>query len=299
MLKNHVLPTLGWLPIDEISRRDVLELHHTISQKHPVQANRVVALLSKIFSLACLWELRGDNPARVPKHPETRRETFLNGEQLADLGKALRAAEVAGSESPYAIAAIRLLLFTGCRRNEILTPSWEEVDFEYGLLRLSDSKTGARVVQLIAPAMEILAALRAREDRHSESRWVIQGRRKGQRLVGIHRPWGRLRTAAGLSNLRLHDLRHTHASVAAQRGESLIVIGSLLGHRVPATTARYAHLSDDPRRLASERTAADLQAALDGGGSEGGDAAAVDHLSARRRSDVRAATARDPIEIPA
>ncbi len=196
----------------------------------------------------------------------------------------LRAAEKEGTESPYAIAAVRLLLFTGCRRSEILTLTWDEVDFEHGLLRLSDSKTGARVVQLNAPALEVLAGLERREDRHSGSPWVIQGRRKGQRLVGVHRPWGRLRTEAGLSQVRLHDLRHTHASVAAQRGESLIVIGSLLGHRVPATTARYAHLSDDPRRLASERTAAHLRAALDGSCEEERTAAPVGDLTDRRQA---------------
>lgn len=264
MLKNHVRPRLGRLKLSHVTRRDVLETHRAISQTAPVQANRVLALVARMFNLAILWDLRADNPATgVLRNPEKRRETFLSGEQLAALGKALREAEETGTESVYAIAAIRLLLFTGCRRDEILTLTWDEVDFERGVLKLEDSKTGARVVQLNAPAIAILAALQARDDRDAESSWVIRGRHTGKRLVGIHRPWERIRDAAGLSGVRLHDLRHTHASVAAQRGESLVVIGSLLGHRVPATTARYAHLSDDPRRVASERTASDIAAAMD------------------------------------
>jgi integrase len=250
--------------VSTITRRDVLELHREISRKYPIGANRVLALVSKMFSLAVLWELRSDNPAtKIPKNPENRREVFLSSTDLAALGKTLREAEVTQSESIYAVAAIRLLLFTGCRRNEILGLRWSEVDFEHGVLHLSDSKTGGRIVQLNPPALKILARLSDHERRDSESPLVIQGRCGGTRQLAIQPPWQRIRESAGLDGVRLHDLRHTHASVAAQRGESLIVIGSLLGHRAPATTARYAHLSDDPRRAASERTAADISAALD------------------------------------
>lgn len=263
-LNRYVLPRLGSLRVSAVTRRDVLELHREISQKYPIAANRVLALVSKMFSLAVLWELRRDNPAtKIPKNPENRRETFLGSSDLAGLGRALRDAEVSQSESIYAIAAIRLLLFTGCRRNEILGLRWSEVDFEYGVLRLSDSKTGRRIVQLNTPALGVLARLRDDDQRDPESPLVIKGAFGGTRQLAIQPPWQRMRESAGLEAVRLHDLRHTHASVAAQRGESLIVIGSLLGHRAPATTARYAHLSDDPRRAASERTAADISAAME------------------------------------
>ncbi len=263
-LDRYVLPRLGSLRVSAVRRRDVIDLHREISRKYPIGANRVLALVSKMFSLAVLWELRSDNPAtKIPKNPENRREVFLSSADLAGLGKVLREAETAQSESIYAVAAIRLLLFTGCRRNEILGLRWPEVDFEHGVLRLSDSKTGSRIVQLNAPALKILVHLRNHQQRDLESPLVIQGKFGGTRQLAIQPPWQRIRESAGLGGVRLHDLRHTHASVAAQRGESLIVIGSLLGHRAPATTARYAHLSDDPRRAASERTAADISAAMD------------------------------------
>jgi len=263
-LDRYVLPRLGSMRVSEVSRRDILELHSQIGRKYPIAANRVLALVSKMFSLAVLWEMRIDNPAtRIPKNPENRRERFLSSAELAALGKALREVEVDESESMYAVAAIRLLLLTGCRRNEILGLRWSEVDFEYGVLRLSDSKTGRRIVQLNAPALGVLARLRDDDQRDPESPLVIKGAFGGTRQLAIQPPWQRMRESAGLEAVRLHDLRHTHASVAAQRGESLIVIGSLLGHRAPATTARYAHLSDEPRRAASERTAADISAAME------------------------------------
>jgi integrase len=259
-----VLPRLGSMRVSEVSRRDVHDLHRQISRKYPIAANRVLALVSKMFSLAVLWEMRIDNPAtRIPKNPENRRERFLSSAELAALGKALREASSDQGESAYAVAAIRLLLFTGCRRNEILSLKWDEVDFEHGVLRLPDSKTGRRVVQLNAPALEILANLHDSPQREQRCRLVIQGANRDKHQLSLQEPWARIRDSADLDGVRLHDLRHTHASVAAQRGESLIVIGSLLGHRAPATTARYAHLSDDPRRAASERTATDIETAMD------------------------------------
>ncbi len=166
-------------------------------------------------------------------------------------------AEKEGSENPYAIAAIRLLVFTGCRRDEILASRWEWIDFERGSLNLPDSKTGAKHVPLNPPALEVLRQL----PHVAGNPYVIVGAKEGQRWVNLRKAWVRLRDRAGLEpivlhngkiqHVRLHDLRHTYASLLASGGASLPMIGKLLGHTQPITTARYAHLADDPVRRAT------------------------------------------------
>jgi integrase len=141
-----------------------------------------------------------------------------------------------------------LLALTGARLSEILTLRWENVDLENACLRLSDSKTGQKSIYLNAPALEILNSLPQLDDNPH----VIAGERVGAHLVNLQKPWRRIRKAAGLENVRIHDLRHSFASVAAASGQSLYVIGSLLGHSQPQTTSRYAHLSADPLRAAND-----------------------------------------------
>jgi integrase len=158
------------------------------------------------------------------------------------------------------VAAIRLLVFTGARRNEILTLKWEHVDFERACLRLPDSKTGAKTVHLNAPALELLWAL----PRIEGNAHVIPGERLGAHLVNIEKPWRRIRSRAALDGLRLHDLRHSFASFAAGAGHSLPIIGALLGHTQAATTARYAHLAAHPLKQASERIGRDIATAMKG-----------------------------------
>ena len=161
------------------------------------------------------------------------------------------------------IAAIRLLIFTGARRNEILTLRWEHVSEEHGCLMLPDSKTGRKAVHLNPPALDVLHAL----PRLEGNPYVICGEKAGQHLVNLEKPWRRIRKAAKLDDVRLHDLRHSFASVAASGGQSLIVIGKMLGHSQPATTARYAHLADDPVKAASDAVGRHIAAAMDGGTS--------------------------------
>jgi integrase len=175
----------------------------------------------------------------------------------------LRQAEKDKSCSPWVIAAIRLLIFTGARRNEILTLRWEHVSKEHGCLMLPDSKTGRKAVRLNPPALDVLDAL----PRLEGNPYVICGEKAGQHLVNLEKPWRRIRKAAKLEDVRLHDLRHSFASVAASGGQSLIVIGKMLGHSQPATTARYAHLADDPVKAASDAVGRHIAAAMDGGTS--------------------------------
>jgi integrase len=234
----------------EITRPDIARLHLALRHK-PYQANRLLALLSKFFNWCERHGYRpdGSNPCRhIEKYRERRRERFLSPQELARLGEALAEAEQNESASQFVIAAIRLLILTGARLSEILTLQWPHVEFEHSLLRLPDSKTGQKVVYLNAPALQVLTEL----PRIEGNPFVICGKLAGARLINLQKPWRRIRKAAGLADVRIHDLRHSFASVAAGSGQSLPVIGALLGHSQPQTTARYAHLSADPLRTASD-----------------------------------------------
>lgn len=264
-LRKHVLPTLGRRKVTEITRADVARLHAAMKDR-PTAANRCLALLSKMFNLAEKWGYRPDatNPTRhVDKYPERRIERFLSEAELARLGEVLDGAERAG-EHPSVVAAIRLLIFTGCRRNEILTLEWEHVDFDRRCLWLPDSKTGAQMVPLGAPAIELLSGL----PRIEGNPYVLPGGVPGRHYVALEKAWRRLRGSAALDDVRLHDLRHSFASTGACTGESLVLIGALLGHSNPATTARYAHLSSDPLKAAADRISGRIARAMRGNPGE-------------------------------
>ncbi len=260
-LKNHILPQLGALRVHAVTRGDIARFHAGLRSK-PIAANRCMALLSNMFSLAEYWNIRpdGSNPTRhVGKYPERAVERFLSTAELGRLGAALDQGVELG-EHPSAIAAVRLLLATGCRKNEILTLKWEHVDFERGCLQLPQTKTGPRKVTLSAWAMEFLATL-AIVDKNP---YVLPGNVPGQHFVALDRAWQRLRHRAGLPDVRVHDLRHSYGAIGAGLGQSLLLIGKQLGHRRAATTQRYAHLDDAPVRAAADMIAGYLTAALDG-----------------------------------
>jgi len=261
-LERLALPSLGHLSVIEISRADVARLHHSLRDT-PYQANRVLAVLSKMLAWAEKMGYRpdGTNPCRhVERYPEHKHERFLSDAEMAQLADALTKSERNGSESPYALAAIRLLFFTGARLREILTLQWSDVDFDKAMLRLPDSKTGSKLIYLSAPALETLSAIPKLEG----NPYVICGRKPGSHWVALQRPWRRIRERAGLNDVRIHDLRHNFGAVAASGGLSLPIIGRLLGHNQPATTARYAHLSADPVRAANEAIGSHIAAAMRG-----------------------------------
>ena len=261
----YIVPRLGRRPVGDLMRQDIAKLHHELGDT-PYQANRTLALLSKFFGWAEKHGLRpdGSNPCRhVEKYREGRRERFLSQAELARLGDALREAEQDKTCSSWIIAAIRLLALTGMRRNEILTLRWEYVSEEHESLFLPDSKTGRKAVHLSPPALALLQAI----PRLEGNPYVICGERPGRHLVNIEKPWRRIRAAAKLDDVRLHDLRHSFASVAASGGQSLVVIGKLLGHSQPATTARYAHLADDPVKAASDAVGRHIASAMESGTS--------------------------------
>ncbi|MYF69992.1 MAG: site-specific integrase [Proteobacteria bacterium] len=187
-----------------------------------------------------------------------KHERFLTREELHRLGEALRVAPAERLASVHAAAAIRLLVLTGCRRNEILCLRWDDLNFDAGEMRLPDSKTGARTVPMASAAADVLKGL----PRTPDSPWVFPGKKKGTRLVNLNDSWDRVRRRAGLDGVRLHDLRHTFASRALALGEGLPMIGDLLGHRTVNTTARYAHLARDSVRDSSAKIAADIGARI-------------------------------------
>ena len=252
-IRQHVLPRLGSRRVAEVTRADVASLHNAL-RATPFAANRTLGIVSAMFSAAELWGLRpqGSNPCRyVKRFRERKRERFLSDAEYRRLGAALREAESTGAVAAPAVAAIRLLMLTGCRLSEIMNLRWEHVALEARELRLPDSKTGAKVVHLGESAIAMLRGIARREG----NPWVIAGRRPGTRIASLHYPWGRIRRLAGLDDVRIHDLRHSFASGGLLVGEGLTMIGRLLGHSEVKTTARYAHLADDPVKAAADRIA--------------------------------------------
>ena len=260
LLHGHILPALGRIPAAALERTHVVEFHHELSGR-PVTANKAIKVLSHMYRLGEGWGLvpEGCNPCRsVEKYRERPRERFLTDAEFSRLGRVLDEAVDDGTASPMAVTAIRLLMLTGCRKSEILTLRWAEVDLDAGELRLGDAKTGPRAVQLPPTAVGLLESLPRRKD----SPWVFPGNDRDGRFSGggLDRVWRVVRTRAGLEDVRLHDLRHSFASRALALGETLPVIGKLLGHSDIETTARYAHLAHDSIHETAERIAESIAA---------------------------------------
>jgi len=258
LLEKSVLPVLGKRKAADVTRVDIGRLHSNLKGT-PYQANRVLAVLRKMFNMAEKWGDRpdGSNPCRhIEKFKEQSRERMLSGEELAQLGAALEAYD----GSPHVVAAIRLLIFTGARLSEVLGLQWEWIDFERGEARLPDSKTGAKTLHLPPPALTVLSET----PRIEENPHVIAGGKEKAPLVNLQKPWRAIRAAARLDDVRIHDLRHAFASIAASSGMGLPIIGKMLGHKQAATTARYAHLAPDPVKAAAATVAGKIASAMKG-----------------------------------
>ncbi len=279
-MDRHVLPRLGKLLAEDITTRDISKIHVGMAES-PYQANRVLSCLSSLFNWGIIngYLSEGSNPARrVKRFREKGRQRYLSSEEITHLGQALIKAETTGI--PWTISAdsetakhvpksnqvfvypkhvtnaIRLLLLTGCRLREILDLKWKEVDLERGLLFLSDSKTGQKTVILNRSAIAIL------DDMERAGTYVIPGNDPDHPRHDLKKPWDQIRAVARIEDVRLHDLRHTHASIGAAAGFGLPIVGRLLGHTSAATTQRYAHIADDPARRASDAIGSILQSAL-------------------------------------
>jgi integrase len=283
VIESAVKPHLGATKADKLTRTAVAKMHSALKDR-PSWANRALAVVASMYTFAARAGIipEGVNPARrIDKFAEKSHERFLTGEELEQLGTAIREAETTGIPwevdehapkakhiarqekrftkiSPFAAATLRLLLFTGCRLREILHLKWDYVDIERGLLFLPDSKTGRKTVVLNAPALALLADL----DRIGS--YVVPGDDPEKPRADLKRPWEAVSKRAGLDGVRLHDLRHTYASFGAGGGLGLPIIGKLLGHTQASTTQRYAHLDNDPLRRAAEHIGGRIAAALEG-----------------------------------
>ena len=268
MLERVIIPALGRHRVTEVTRADIAKIHHDL--RHiPYDANRCLEIISKMFSLAEMWGLRpeGTNPRKhIKKYPEEKRERFLSAAELRRVGEVLREMEDEGVELPSAIAAVRLLILTGGRLGEIMTLKREYVDSAGKALRLPDSKTGAKVVPLGQPAVEVLQKI----ERVEKNPWVIVGTKPGARLSDLQPFWQRVRARAGLKDVRIHDLRHTFASTAVAAGQGLPMIGNLLGHTQVQTTARYAHLAAAPVKEAANQVSESIATMIGASASSAG-----------------------------
>lgn len=278
---KHVAPALGAQKVANVTTADIGALHRKMHST-PYQANRMLAMLGAFFRFASRQGVRSkhDNPAHdIPFYAETARERFLTPAEVLRLGNALAIAESKGlppapskrrkpksdatkkhipksvetpyPANPYTVAAIRFLLLSGWREGEALTLRWRDIDLEKGGVILPQTKTGRSIRPLGAAACQLIASL----GRIEGTEYVFPGKSLDRPLVNLTRTWYAVRYAAGLEDVRLHDLRHSFASAVASGGGSLLMIRSLLGHKDTATTAKYAHLYDDPIRATADATA--------------------------------------------
>jgi integrase len=248
LLKNIILPSLGSLKIANVSRRDIESLHLRLKNT-PYQANRVVALLSKMFSLAVSWGWRLDNPAQgIEKYQEEKRDRWLNDEELQRLWRVLD--KHSENLTSY---VFKFLLLTGARKGEALQATWDQFDLEKGLwikpAHLTKQKKKEHL-PLSDKALLLLASLKKQNTEASP--YLFPGRKAGQPLKEVKKFWSTVLKESKLESVRIHDLRHTHASHLVSSGLSLSIVGKLLGHTQASTTQRYAHLADEPLRKATE-----------------------------------------------
>jgi integrase len=260
--RSQINPRIGGMRVRDVSHGDVDRLHHAMRSTPPT-ANRTVAALSKFFS----WAIRGgyrpdhQNPCRgLEKFKEHPRKRYLASSEIAAVGDAIRACEADGRLNIWQAGLIRALLLTGLRRDELRTLEWRCVDLDRAVLILEDPKTEPRDVPISAPLQLLLSGLMRIEG----NPYVFPGNKPGRPLVNLAKPWRRVLIEAGIDPTRIHDLRHTAASIAVGAGASLPLIGGVLGHKSPQTTARYAHLSDDPVRAVSEEIAGRVDRTMEG-----------------------------------
>lgn len=254
MLNNHILPAIGHYKVIDVKRADIANLHHKMAKK-PVNANRMLEVISKMFNLAEIWGWRdeGTNPRRqIKKYPEKRRERYLSKEEAERLGRALYEIKHYPDENLAAAYCFQLLMFTGCRLGEILTLKWDYVDYEKQCLNLPDSKTGAKATYVGKVVLDVLREISNHPARPKSNPYVIWGQKENEHLKDIRKAWDRICKMAELKEFRRHDMRHSFASFALNDDiTSLPMIGALLGHSQVQTTAGYAHLMNKKKQQAA------------------------------------------------
>jgi integrase len=269
LIGKHIRPHLGRLKVAEVSFSHIDELHRKITRAgHPVRGNVVLRVLSKMFNLAVKWAYRSDNPCKgVEQNTEYKRERYLSADELQRLTGAL-----ATHPDQSAANVIRILLLTGARRGEVLGMRWADVDLDKAIWSKPASSTKTKVahsVPLSAPVRELVSGIRTEavgtHPRKPLGEYVFTGAGSRQHVTDIQRFWRQVCRAAGIQGLRIHDLRHSHASFLVSRGASLPLIASLLGHASIQTTQRYSHMFDSPQRAAVEEVGRIIAAAVGNG----------------------------------
>jgi integrase len=246
-----ILPAFGKAKVAAVSHAEVDQWHHRMSKRAPTHANRTLAVLSKMLSLAVKWGMRSDNPCRgVERNGELKRTRYLSGAEVARLSAAL--GELADQS---AADAMRLLLLTGARRGELLAAKWADIDLDLATWSRPAATTKTKTLHSV-PLSEAACRLLLEMRERATSEWLFPALSGDGHRSHINAAWISVRKAARIPGVRLHDLRHTYATILASSGLSLPVIGKLLGHTTPIMTQRYAHLTDDPLRQATERAAA-------------------------------------------
>jgi integrase len=278
LANHHIRPLIGSRKVDSLTKGDIQRLRTQIAtgesrtrrkgRKRGLihvsggdgTATRTIRLLSSILSYAVDMGLIASNPALgVKLAPGGQRHRYLSPEELRRLGAVLDQ-PMNSQAAATAATIIRLLILTGARRGEIEGLKWSEVDFQFGMLRKETSKTGAKVIPLARAALQILED--QRQWASGNQVWVFPGQKGEGHFDSLNKEWSRIRIAAGISDVRLHDLRHTYASFGAAGGVGLPLIGGILGHRQASTTQRYAHLADTPLRAAANVIAGEIAASL-------------------------------------
>jgi integrase len=275
----HVKPLLGRRAVAGLTRRDIERFQADIAGGKTARprrgagrsgqttggrgvAGRAVGMLGSILEFAKRHGVISENPARgVRRFPDNKRRRFLSLDEIATLGKVIRETENSG-ENRTGIAAIRALLLTGCRRNEMLALPWAWLDAKARCIRFEDTKSGAQLRPIGTTAAQYLAS----QSRRKGCPWIFPAKQGDGHLIGLPRVLRRLSARAGLKNVTVHTLRHSFAATAAELGFSELTIAGLLGHSVPGVTARYAHVPDSALLAAADRVAARIEAALDGQG---------------------------------
>ena len=245
-------PRFGRIKVEALSRSEIDTFHKSMAGK-PYQANRALSLLARLMSLAEVWEWRGQgtNPCvAISRFVESPRNRYLNFSEIQKLARAIDALLTEHEINHTAAHAIEMLLATGARVSEILGAKWSWLDRNQQVLSLPDSKTGAKTIYLSAEALSVLERQEAFSERGI---YIFPSRDGGRPYAGLRKPWSKVCERSALEGVRLHDLRHTAASIAVGQGASLAVIGKLLGHTQAQTTQRYAHVDVDPAlRTANE-----------------------------------------------
>jgi integrase len=282
LLASYIFPAIGPRRLSDVRRVDVARLHAEFSDRPPT-ANRCLAIISAVWNWGAKRDQvkAADNPAKgIERNAEQGKERYLSTDELARLGDAIRRGETEGlpwntdeakptskhlPKGPHltlidahAAAALRLLILTGARLREILTAKWDYIDWERGIMLLPDSKTGKKTIYLSAAALAVLKSI----PRTPGTPYIVPGEKRRPKpgeakpapspRADLKRPWAAIAKAAGFEDVRLHDLRHSFASMGAGASLGLPIIGKLLGHSQPATTARYSHLDADPMRRAAD-----------------------------------------------